>query len=838
MKRFYIFIALTFLSYIAKAQFGGGTTGVVGRISGTVIDSVTKKPLDYATVTIFRSGGKVPLNGVLTDPKGNFKINDVKNGKFKITVSFIGYPTKTIDPVITTPEKPDFNMGTVVVAPSGRQLKGVNVTADAPVIENKIDKIVFNAEKDLTSQGGNATDLLRKVPLVSVDINGNVALRGDQNVRVLINGKPSGAMSNNLADVLRAIPADQIKNIEVITSPSAKYDAEGSAGIINIVTKKKNLSGVSGSVSGGVGTRQNNGNANININHNRLSVTGNFGGNYTWPQTSTTLQRTAIDTSNTTYGADASSKISRYGFRGSGSLSYDINSYNSFTSTIADNQGGFKSDGNSNNFYSSPPDNRTYLGVSNAKTVFGGFDWSNDFVHKFKKEDHQIDIAAQWSHGITDFNSTSLYTTTTIPDLRSQNNGSNNEYTLQADYTLPVNKSFKLEAGGKTIIRRIVSEFDNYNGFSNSLNVDPNSFTLNNITSNNYNYNQDVYAGYSVLTFTLPKNYGLQVGGRVENTQITGDPQSATLGLQPFSQNYTTFIPTFILSKTIKSQTVKLTFTKRIQRPSLQYLNPFLNKSSTQNYSQGNPQLSPEITKVLELNYSTYIGSSVINVSTYYKNTSNLIEAITQPDSDITYHPVLRTTLTNYRNIGNNNSFGASFFGSINPIKIITIRGSINAYTYKPDPAGLYLKDQSQNGTYIQYNAFLSGSVSLKGGFAAESFVILNSPRRTIQGTQPSFSLWIIGIKKEFWNKKASLGVNTWDPFQPNKMFNSDIVSNHLVQSSHTTFPFRSFGVSFSYNFGKVSFTNPMEKKKGVNNDDLKQGDQGGQGGGPPAGGR
>jgi hypothetical protein len=829
MKRFYILLAIICFSVSVKAQLGGGTT-VVGKISGNVIDSLTKQPLSYATVAIYRSGGKVPLNGVLTDDKGNFKLNDMKIGKYKVSVTFIGYPSKIIDPVITTPEKPDFNMGTIRVAPSGKTLNTVNVTSAASVIETKIDKIVYNAEKDITSAGGNASDVLRKVPLVNVDINGNVSLRGDQNVKVL---------ANNLADVLKSIPADQIKNVEVITSPSAKYDAEGSAGIINIVTKKKNISGISGSVSGGLGTRQNNGNANLNINKNRLSLTGNFGGNFTWPQTSSTISGSSDNAGTYANSATSSTRITRYGYRGSGSLGYDINSFNSFTSDISLNQGGFKADGNSNNTfnkYSIPTAAIGYLSLSNSQTTFGGFDWNNDYVKKFKKDGHQIDIAGEWSHGITDFASTSLYSTNFYKDLRSKNNGVNNEYTLQADYTLPVSDKFKIEAGGKTIVRRIDSEFDNYTGTSNNVNTDadPNTFAFDPTTSNNYNYNQNVYAGYTVLTFTLPKNYGLQLGSRLENTQIDGAPKTSSSALQSFTNSYNVFIPTMILSKTIKSSTFKLSYTKRIQRPSLTYLNPFLNTANQTAYSQGNPELHPEISQYAELNYSTYIGASVINISTYYKHTSDLIESIVglYPGKD-------GVTLTTYQNIGTNNSFGSSFFGSINPIKPLTLRGSINAYTYKPDPTGQYGLEQSQNGTYISYNAFMSASVNLKGGWAAESFVILNSPRRTIQGTNPSFSLWIVGVKKEFWEKRASLGFNTFDPFTENKAFNTNIKGKYVTQFSNTEFPFRSFGVSFSYNFGKMSFSAPQDptqqKKKGVNNDDLKQ-DSGNSGG--PSGGR
>ncbi|HEY0246015.1 MAG TPA: outer membrane beta-barrel protein, partial [Mucilaginibacter sp.] len=189
-------------------------------------------------------------------------------------------------------------------------------------------------------------------------------------------------------------------------------------------------------------------------------------------------------------------------------------------------------------------------------------------------------------------------------------------------------------------------------------------------------------------------------------------------------------------------------------------------------------------------------------------------------------------TLTKYVNIGNNNSIGGSLFGSVNPVKILTIRGQISAYTYKPDPSGQFTTDQSQNGTYLMYNAFGSASVTFDSGFIAELFVVQNSPRRTIQGTNPSFSLFGAGVRQQILHKKASIGINTLSPFQKYKSFNSSITSPGFTQSSMVQFPFRSVGLTFTYNFGKLNF-NTAADKKAVKNDDLKQGDQGGMGGAP-----
>jgi outer membrane receptor protein involved in Fe transport len=836
MKRILLLFTIFCTVLSARAQMGvGGGTTIVGRISGTVIDSLSGKPLDYATVSIFRSGGKVPLNGVLTDSKGGFKL-EIKPGNYKIAISYIGYPTKVIDPVLTTGSKPDKNLGSIVVSPGAKALKEVVIKGSTPLVESRIDKIVFNAEKDITSAGGNASDVLQKVPLVSIDINGNVSVRGDQNVRVLINGKPSGAMSASVSDVLKTIPADQIKSVEVITSPSAKYDAEGSGGIINIITKQKNMSGFSGSVSGGIGTRQNNGNANINFNKNRFSLSANIGGNYTWPQKSlTTFDQTFTAGGNT--HSQSESTIKRFGSIGSVTAGYDINNYNSFTTTIRLNKGGFNSSGSSQSTqvgYLDPTQNGIYTGTTSSHNSFGGFDWSADYTHKFKKEGHELTFSGQWSHSTVNTDYLNLYQNTNLkPNQKGSNDGKNNEYTFQADYTLPVTKAFKFEAGGKTILRRLNSDYEIYQ--------DPNytgNFVYDNINSNLYDYNQNVVAGYSVATLTLPKGYSLIAGARLENTDIKGDPTSGInqLNLLPFTQNYSTFIPSFTIQKALTpTSTLKLSYSKRIQRPSLTYLNPFVNKANFQSQTEGNPRLAPEISQTVELNYNTFIGSSIINASVYYKHTADLIEniAVSTKDVNTSTADSIDVTRSTYRNVGVNNSWGASIFGSVNPIKAITLRGSVNAYTYNPTPYPLYESAFTQTGTYIQYTAFVSVSADLGKGYIAEGFGFTNSPRRTIQGTSPTFSMYAFGAKKQIWNKKASIGINSVTPFSKYKYFKQDISSPGFTQNSSTAFPFRSFGVTFSYNFGKVSFAS--DKKK-INNDDIKQDDQNGGGGGVPSG--
>ena len=825
MKKIILLAVLFFAGFSVKSQTLPGANALKGKISGVVIDSITKAPIDYASVSLYKINSTKPLTGVLTDASGSFKLNEIQAGTYNVVISFIGYNNKTVKSVTTTDAKLDKEIGKVTLSPETNALKEVVVVGNTQQVTNKIDKIVYNVEKDMTATGGNATDVLQKVPMVNVDINGNVSIRGDGNVRVLINGKPSGATSANLSDVLKTIPADQIKNVEVVTSPSAKYDAEGSAGIINIITKQKNVSGVSGSVSGGIGTRQNNLNANINYNKNRFSLSANVGFNNGWPQESASESNQKLDnsTANSLQISKGTNEVQRKGIVASVTAGYDFNNFDSFSTTFRYNEGGFERNGTSDNQftdYLNSANNLIYTGQSSAKNSFGGFDWNANYTHKFTKAGHELTLSSQWSHSLVETNYQNIYSDF-YTNQKANNDGINNEYTLQLDYTLPVTEKFKLETGGKTIIRRIASDFQNY------VPDAQNAFVLDPISSNLYNYDQDVASLYSVGTLTLPKGFTVMAGARFENTAIKGDPTNALqTDLSPFKIDYGTFIPSFTLQKALsQSSSLKLTYSKRISRPSLTYLNPFINKSNISAQTKGNPNLDPEVSQTIEFGYSTFSQKRSLNISAYYKYTSDLIEGIATPLTGEV------GTITNYQNIGNNKSFGMSFFGSVNPFKALSIRGNFNAFTYKPDPTGIYNLEQSTNGTSIQYSAFISGTLQLNKNISAEAFVIQNSSKKTLQGTNPAFNLMVFGVKKQFWNKAASLGLNIVSPFKENLEFKQNLTGQGFAQSSTFKFPIRSFGLTFSYNFGSMNFSGP--KKKGINNDDLKEGEQNNQGGVP-----
>jgi len=823
MKYFLLIIILfTGISFASAQGMGGaGAPSVTGKISGIILDSLTAKPIDYATVSMGRAGSVKTTNGALTDEKGAFKIENIAAGSYRITIAFLGYQTKILDSVKTTPAKPDLNLGRILLAPNLKMLNEVVISGTAPIIENKIDKLVYNAEQDIAIAGGNATDVLRKVPLLSVDFEGNVSLRGSQNVRVLINGKPSGSMANNMADALRAIPADQIKNVEVITSPSAKYDAEGTSGIINIITKKNNLAGISGSVNGGVGTRQNSGNLNLNAKTGRLAVTANGGGFYSWPQTSTiSFKRTNADASQV-ISQNGKSRTDRLSANGSIGADYDFNSFNSISSNLRLTGFSNGADGSNlnQNLFNGSAVNFTRL--SDNSMNMNGIDWSSDFLHKFKKKDQQISVAYQYTNGIQKNDYTTDFSNTVI-DEYGNNDADNTENTIQVDYTHPF-KKVTFETGLKGILRDIVSDNQTRN-FNSVTNV----FSPISSRTYVYDYNQDVYSAYATFGFTLAKKYGIRAGARYEGTEIKGDARSVGAAAAPFSSSYYNLVPSFVVSRTFKNfSTVKFSYNQRLQRPSLFYLNPFLNSADIYNQSQGNPSLKPELSNNVEFNYSMFVKTSVLNASVYYRRTNDIIESFVLPISvtDPATGAIATGSKTTFRNVGNNNSVGFNFFGQINPVKPLTLRGNFNVFTYDINTNNTVVVANTNSNTQLIYNAFLMASYVFPKGLTFETFLITNSPRRTSQGRNPSFNMWNLGLKKEIMKKKGSIGLTIIDPFNENKNFRSSIVGADFTQASNFSVPFRSFGTSFSYRFGKLTMQAP-KKKRGVTNDDLKQGEQ------------
>ncbi|WP_443944375.1 TonB-dependent receptor domain-containing protein [Pedobacter sp. AW1-32] len=815
MKRNLLLILLLFSFYGAWAQFptgfGGGAKkpAVLGRITATILDSATKQPIDYATISLISIKTNKSVNGGVTDAKGKLSLQNVAPDAYKLMIGFIGYKTKSVN-VTTTPEKPDQNIGNIVIVSNENTLADVQVQGTKAVIENKIDRMVYNAEADGTNAGGDATDVMRKVPMLSVDMNGNVQLKGGS-VRVLINGKPSGTMAASVSDALKMIPAEQIKSVEVITSPSAKYDAEGSGGIINIITKKSNAEGVSGSINTTAGTRQNNGAFNLTAKSGRLSVNTSLGGNFAYAQDTRTLMVNNTTVTNAQTGAstvnnigqDGISRWSRDGYNGSLGVDYDFNAYNNISSTIK-----------YNHFYNGGPGTGMYtvngLNFDNIRRMDmsrGNVDWNVDYRKTSKKEGEEFTISGQLSTGQSPTAFSNILAPIGDPVnqvvTNSDNTVKNKEYTAQTDYTYPFSKKTILEVGAKGIFRNVTSQYGT------------------GATGSDFDYSQDVAAAYGVLSFDLTNKIKFKGGLRAEYTAISFNTLNNT-GVE--KNDYLNLFPSFVVSQTMKKgATLKLSYNRRVQRPSEAYLNPFSNTSDPYNIQQGNPRLAPELSHNVELGYSTFIKGSMISANVYYRRTGGVIESsvlATNNGSD-------NRTLTTYINVGTAQTYGLNLFGSYNIKPKWTVMGNFAANTYEVSNNATNIS----TGTFMNYSVFFRSAYGFGKGYNAELFNVITSKRRTYQGYTDPFYIYGASFKKDILNKKGSIGVNVLNPFTKNlhikTVNNANNGTSTVFQTMDIYYPLRSFGVNFSYSFGKLKFT---EKKK-IKNDDIKQDQQQGAGG-------
>jgi outer membrane receptor protein involved in Fe transport len=827
LKTIFPLFALLSIVFSVQAQrpqgnWGGRSQGptTTGRITGTLIDSVTNQPLEYASVALFSPRSEKAVNGTITDDQGRFRLVEVKVGAYELRISFLGYENKTITNIVTTKQKPALDLGKIMLVPQSVEIDEVMITSEKSLVENKIDRIVYNASQDVTNVGGDAADVLRKVPLLSVDLEGNVSLRGSSNLQILINNKPSGMFSSSIADALKMIPAEEIKSVEVLTVPGAKYDGEGSGGIINIITKKRNVEGISGSVSASGGNRNGNSNASLAYARGRFGINGNGSYRASWPRPgyNTFFRADTLASGEIRILDQEGETFSDWnGFGGRLGAFYDFNAYNSIISSF-NYRGRFNGRDATNNASFVDPGagiDQKYLQTQETFGLFSGYDWNTDYIRTFEEKDKEFSIGVQVSGNINNQDFTllregiesSIGDPTLFIDEFSDNRGRNQEITFQTDYTHPFSKKLKLETGAKAILRTIGSDYVYNQRFFGETNYQADDFR-----SNVFNYEQDVFAGYGQITWNINKKWSTIAGLRYEHTTIGGDFEDEG---EPFENMYDNFLPNFILSRKLKGfSNIKISYNQRIQRPSLRFINPFVNSADPRNITVGNPQLDPEVTNQVELAYTTILkGGITLNTAVFYRRTTDVIENILRVNKD-------GVTETSYLNIADNQSFGLDLFGSIKLFKIWTIRGGGSLYSY--DAVGqINGSTVSNTGYIVRLNG--SSTLTLPKDFQVEFFGFYRSPRLSLQGSQTSFYIYNFGAKKLLFNKKGSLGVNVIQPFQRNMVFDGDFSGAGFYQMTSFSLPFRSYNANFSYRFGNAKRQKSRRSK--LRNNDQKQGE-------------
>ncbi|MGE0771559.1 MAG: TonB-dependent receptor [Cyclobacteriaceae bacterium] len=812
------------LAVITTAAFSQGK----GKISGTIVDSSNNQPVEFATVALNDPETGKPVDGTIADDKGKFSIKGIENGSYVVSISFIGFETikRTIG---ITDGNDNIELGTILFTPSVQVLQEITVEGQKALIEERIDRTIYNAENDLSARGGDAADVLRKVPLLSVDLDGNVSLRGSENIRVLINNRPSTITAGSVADALKQIPADDIKSVEVITSPSAKYDAEGTTGIINIITKKNVLEGATLNVNGSAGNRGSNLGLRGGYKQGKVGLSlggwGRYGYNTlgNFENTQSTGDRVTIQ------GADTRSNYLRANY--TLGFDYDFNEKNYITSSVRLGARGSK---DYQDRLLGETFNSGILTTSTLRDVFSdnrsnSVDVNLNYTHLYDKKDKEWSLLGMYSldDGTNDFENIILNPDlSTNSRLRNDNGNINEEFAIQSDFQTPINNNQLVEVGGKQTLRNVSSDYRYFTATGN----DPYVLSSDQNLSNVFNYQQNVSAGYLSYTLNL-KNYGFKAGGRYEYTTIDAffqDEQNIEI------PSYGAFVPSANISRKLKNNNmIKAAYNRRIQRPSIRFLNPNVQAANPLNITIGNPTLDPEFTDNYELSYSTFIKGTSLNFTGFARNTNNAIQRVSGPiaaGSD--------TLLTTFQNIGVENAYGMSINTNIMVGKKLMINGGTEVfYTTLTNNLADPNLTASNEGWVISGRLF--GSYNLGKDWSAQFFSFARGRRVTLQGYQGGFGMYSLAFAKNLPNKRGSIGFGVENFLNPNITIKGETITKSLsptgeyvtlAQQSEVVRQNLNVKVTLSLRFGKIEGSNgggSRRSRRSISNDDLKMGEGG-----------
>lgn len=779
------------------------------KISGIVTDESLKSAVEYATIALWSKKINKPVDGTIADENGKFSIKKVAEGKYKLIISFIGFEPTTIDN-IDVKKDGDVDLGVIKLKVKTNLLNEVVVSAEASLIEEKVDRLVYNAEKDLNARGGDAADVLKNVPMLDVDLDGNVSLRGSGNIRVLINNRPSTIVASSIADALKMIPADLIKTVEVITSPSAKYDAEGTAGIINIITKRATLKGLNLNLDAGVGLRGSNLGFNGTYRRGIMGVSlSGYGRNaYNNRNTTESDQTTYSNNQNTIQFSDGTRGylFGRYNL----GLDFEISKSQYLTTGV--------SFGTRNSNMDQSLKSDVFLNESllrsttrDVKSVdnSGTTDFNLDYIKIFKPG-RELSFSSQYSFSdlINNYNANLLGSDNQISSRQQNlNNSINKELTFQTDYVTAIGARQQFETGLKMVRRIVDSEFEYKTA------IGSNAFALDVLNpSGILNYNQDVYAAYVSYLVTTKNKYTFKIGARLEDTEIAAVSQKKDVVIP----SYINLVPSVNISKKINQTTYKIGFNRRIQRPGLEQLNPNVNLSNPLNITVGNPFLNPEISSNLEFSFSKNIKKTYINFSFFGRQTSNAINRISTPSDSIP-----GAIVTTYQNIGIEKTAGTNVYGNVFLTPKWTLNGGVDVYYQfiEGTITGLNNLSETLSNDGVVVGGRISSSLTLKDGWGIQASGGMRGRSVSLQGWQGGRGRYSLGFRKDFNQKKTSFGLSADNFF--GGIRNLSFVDGPLLTRTSNNFSYNSnVRFTFSHKIGNMKFVERKKTKK-VSNDDV-----------------
>lgn len=820
-----LLLALTFCIITVKlfAQTGG-----TGKITAKILDAQTNETIPYASAVLTNKSTSATVRSAQTDVNGALNMTGLPNGVFSLRLVYVGYQTITIDSIVLSSSRQNINLNTVKMSSAkGTNLQEVTIVAPKSTMQLGIDKKVFSVEQSIVSEGGSATDVLQNVPSVQTDMDGNVSLRGSSGVRVLIDGKPSLIAGGNVAQILQSIPASSIESVEVITNPSAKYDAEGQSGIINIILKKNKKLGFNGNVALTAGNRDNyNANTSLSFQNKSVNIYGNYsyryGTRFGDGYNNISYINTPFATAFANQNSDSESNDKGHNVKAG------IDYYLAEKSVVSFSGGFNLRDNNRSELIAISEFDaaRNPLSFSNRDNSSLGsgssYDLNLDFTQKFAKPREELTFNLNYSEGDnnnyqtfnTQFDNVTAGNTSVLPQLQiNDGNGVNRNYNVQADYTKPIGEFGKIEAGYRTQIR-----FGEEGMFSQLLNNVTNEYDINFALTNEFESKDQIHALYLNYQNQI-KNFGYQLGLRGEDARLDTRFGSYNRANQIEYTNgkvdYTRLYPSVFLTQKFKGeQSLQLSYSRRVNRPRGWEVNPFRDVSEPFSQRQGNPNLRPEDVHAFELSYSKYWKGITFISSAYMRRTNDVIQWVrTEPDAQ-------GVTLSTPQNLTRDVSTGLELIGRFDVIKKWNFTANANFYQNKIQ--GVPEFGVVENSGF-SWNANVTNNITLPYNLSLQIRAEYRAPQVRAQGRRKEMFGIDAGAKYDFPDKKSSLSLNVRDVFSTR---NFGMITEGI--NSITDFRRGMMGtmgnLTFSYRFGKTDFN--FTKKKKADQEDSRQGEE------------
>ncbi len=723
-----------------------------GTITGRVVESEFEVPLQYANVILYSARTKVQVTGAMAVKDGLFELNGIRPGRYYLEVKFIGYHLKTIEDITLRPPDMNIDLGTIALEQAMLPVDEIVVEAERPAIEFKIDRKVINVDKHYTATSGTAVDVLENVSSVTVDVEGNVSLRGSENFTVLIDGRPTVLEPN---EALQQMSAAQIENIEIITNPSAKYDPDGLSGIINIVTKKGQLNGSSGiiNITGGLDDKYG---GDFLIQYRRKGYNLLLGADYNKSMYEGTLEsesRTYTDTDTTIVlsGGEPDRERERYSVR----AGIEMFLGQSDVLNLGLRAGGRSFDSDSKldfDEWTSDPDTHLYYTSAETWGRSGPFYSANaDYRHSFARKGHEIDaqVDVSRSEGEEDSSNELIDAEGAVTSgQRSHEEGPGTRVRTKIDYTLPLDgDEERFEAGYQSRISRSedITEFYEYDPVGGGYDFRPEF-------SHTIDYTRDIHSLYTLYLGGIGP-FGYQAGLRGEYTyrhiELVGEGESFEI------DRWDLFPTAHISFEDSSGNQFMASYTRRIERPRGWYLEPFITWSDAYNVRQGNPGLEPEYIDSYELGYQRYLGRNLVSVESYYRITHNKIERV----RSVYAENVLLHTI---ENVGKDYMFGAEFTLSLNQLEWWNLNLMGNLYDYRIEGT-LYDRPFSRSST--NWTARVNNTFKLGKSTRIQFNGMYNSETVSSQGTRSDFYMANAALKQDFMKRKFSVTLMVRDLF-------------------------------------------------------------------------